>query len=62
MEATMKKKLDADDDEFVERMEKQRKKTQSDFMKHLTDLAQQTFEPTTTTEPLLDETLASVIN
>ncbi|CAF4508243.1 unnamed protein product [Rotaria socialis] len=51
MEATMKKKLDADDDEMIERLEKQKKKNQSDFMKHLTDLAQQAAEPISSAEP-----------
>ena len=45
MQATMKKKLEGDEDAIAARLEKPKKKTQSDFMKQLTDLAQQVVEP-----------------
>ncbi|CAF2479912.1 unnamed protein product [Rotaria sp. Silwood2] len=43
IEATMKKKLATDEEDMDDRLEKQKKKTQSDFMKQLTDLAQQVY-------------------
>jgi hypothetical protein len=56
MEATMKKKLDTDEDDVTDRLEKRKKKTQSDFMKQLTDLAQQVVErPPSQPEPVVDE-------
>lgn len=62
MEATMKKKIDMDEDGAEERLEKQKKKTQSDFMKQLTDLAQQVVErpPSQPPEPILDDTKQQV--
>ena len=60
MEATMKKKLDADEDTSDDHFEKQKKKTQTDFMKHLTDLTQQAVETLPQTEAHLDETLPPV--
>jgi hypothetical protein len=59
MEATMKKKLDTDEDD---RLERQKKKTQSDFMKQLTDLAQQAVETPSPLppEPLPDDTKRQV--
>jgi len=59
MEATMKKKIDTDEDDVTDRLERQKKKPQSDFMRQLTDLAQQAVEPTpppSGPEPLPDET------
>lgn len=56
----MKKKLDADDDDLDDRFGKQKKKSQSEFMKQLTDLAQQVVEPTPPPEPLVDETQGAV--
>jgi hypothetical protein len=41
----MKKKLDVDEDATADRLEKHKKKTQSDFMRQLTDLAKQIVEP-----------------
>ncbi|CAF1127858.1 unnamed protein product [Rotaria sordida] len=57
IEATMKKKLAADEDDMDDRLEKQKKKTQSDFMKQLTDLAHQVVEPSPPPqeEPVIDE-------
>ena len=55
MEATMKKKVGADEDDETERFGKQKKKPQSDFMKQLTDLAQQAVELPPEPEPLPDE-------
>ncbi len=52
----MKKKLDTDEDDVTDRLEKRKKKTQSDFMKQLTDLAQQVVErPPSQPEPVADE-------
>jgi hypothetical protein len=61
MEATMKTKIATDDDEEVQRFGRKTKKPQSDFMKQLTDLAQQVVElpppptPPTQTETITDE-------
>jgi len=53
MEATMKKKLDVEDEDAVDnRLEKQQRKKQTDFMKQLTDLAQQVVETTSPLPPL----------
>lgn len=60
----MKKKLDADEDDMDDRLEKQKKKTQSDFMKQLTDIAQQAVEippPTPQPELVADATKPAVI-
>ncbi|CAF4224081.1 unnamed protein product, partial [Rotaria sp. Silwood2] len=56
IEATMKKKLATDEEDMDDRLEKQKKKTQSDFMKQLTDLAQQVVELPPQAEPVEDET------
>ncbi len=46
MAATLKKKLAADDEDADEQLEKHRKKgRQSEFMRQLTDIAQQAAEP-----------------
>jgi len=63
MEATMKKKIDANEDDTTDRLEKQKKKPQSDYMKQLTDLAQQVTEqtpPPSQPEPPIDDTKQSV--
>jgi hypothetical protein len=52
MQATMRKKLDANEEDMADRLEKQqKKKSQSEFMKQLTDLAQQAVEPPSTPQP-----------
>ncbi len=57
----MKTKIATDDDEEVQRFGRKTKKPQSDFMKQLTDLAQQVVElpppptPPTQTETITDE-------
>ncbi|CAF0753292.1 unnamed protein product [Rotaria sp. Silwood1] len=56
IEATMKKKLATGEEDMDDRLEKQKKKTQSDFMKQLTDLAQQAVELPPPAEPAADET------
>lgn len=58
----MKKKIDVDEDGAEIRLEKLKKKNQSDFMKQLTDLAQQVVErpPSQQPEPSIDETKPSV--
>lgn len=58
----MKKKLDADDEDMEDRLEKQKKKHQSDFMKQLTDIAQQVVEPTPAAqlEPFAEETQVNI--
>lgn len=58
----MKKKIDVDEDGAEIRLEKLKKKNQSDFMKQLTDLAQQVVErpPSQQPELSIDETKPSV--
>ena len=57
MEATKKKSVTNEDEEPTNLLDKRKKKPQSDFMKQLTDLAQQVVEPPPPqpTEPLPDE-------
>ncbi len=62
MEATMKKRIPTAEDDIGERLEKQKKKPQTDYMKQLTELAQQVVEPSPPTprpssqpEPPVDE-------
>jgi hypothetical protein len=62
MQATMKKKLEGDEDAIAARLEKPKKKTQSDFMKQLTDLAQKVVEPPPQPEPEPEQEPEPIVN